>query len=51
MLETELFSGFMTEVEGGKVFSSPIMNVFLSDSGEVFAGAVSVSYLLDVAAR
>lgn len=51
MLETELFADLVTEVEGGKVFSSPVLNVFLSNSGEVYAGAVSVSYLLDVAAR
>lgn len=48
MLENELFADLMTEVEGGKVFSTPLVNVLLTDDGKVFAGAVSIDYLLSV---
>ncbi|MEY3587126.1 MAG: hypothetical protein RJB32_422 [Actinomycetota bacterium] len=51
MLENELFADLMTEVEGGRVFSTPVMNILLTDSGEVYAGSVKVEYLLEVAAR
>lgn len=51
MLETELFADLMTDVDGGKVFSTPIVNVLITDSGEVYAGAVTIAHLLAVAAR
>jgi len=51
MLETELFADLMTDVSGGVVFSTPVMNVLLTDSGEVFAGAVTIAHLQSVAAR
>lgn len=50
MLESELFSDLLVDVPGGVVFSTPLMNVFLSDSGSVWAGAVTVDYLLAIAA-
>ena len=51
MMENELFADLMTEVAGGKVFSTPLMNVLVLDSGEVYAGAVTIEYLQEVAAR
>jgi len=51
MLETELFADLMTDVDGGKVFSTPVVNVLITDSGEVYAGAVTIAHLLAVAAR
>jgi hypothetical protein len=41
----------MTPVDGGKVFSTPLLNVLVLDSGEVYAGAVTIEYLQEVAAR
>ncbi|MFY9304600.1 MAG: hypothetical protein WAO31_03755 [Rhodoluna sp.] len=51
LLENELFADLMTNVAGGKVFSTPVMNVLITDSGEVFAGAVTIGFLQEVAAR
>ena len=51
MMENELFADLMFQVDGGKVFSTPLMNVLVMDSGEVYAGAVTIEYLQEVAAR
>ena len=51
MMENELFADLMTPVDGGKVFSTPLLNVLVLDSGEVYAGAVTIKYLQEVAAR
>jgi outer membrane lipoprotein-sorting protein len=51
MMENELFADLMIQVDGGKVFSTPLLNVFIADSGEVYAGAVTIEYLQEVAAR
>jgi outer membrane lipoprotein-sorting protein len=51
LLENELFADLMTNVAGGKVFSTPVLNVLITDSGEVYAGAVTISFLQEVAAR
>ena len=49
MLSEGLFAELMTEVDGGKVFSTPVMNVLVTDSGDIYAGAVTVAHLLAVA--
>lgn len=51
LLENELFADLMIQVPGGKVFSTPLLNVLITDSGKVYAGAVTVSFLQEVAAR
>lgn len=51
LMENELFSDLMIQVEGGKVFSTPVMNVLITDSGAVYAGAVTIEFLQEVAAR
>lgn len=51
LLENQLFADLMTSVSGGKVFSTPVMNVLITDSGEVYAGAVTIAFLQEVAAR
>ena len=48
LMATELFADMLTEVPGGKVFSSALVNVFLTDSGEVYMGAVTIEFLLSV---
>ena len=45
----ELIQSLMTPVAGGMLFSTPLMNVFMTDSGDIYAGAVSVQHLLDTA--
>jgi hypothetical protein len=49
MLENELFEGLITEVEGGKLLSTPLVNILITDDGRILAGAVSVDYLISVA--
>lgn len=51
MLENQLFADMLKQVDGGRVFSTPIMNVLITDSGEVYAGSVNVDYLLELAKR
>jgi outer membrane lipoprotein-sorting protein len=51
LLENELFADLMTTVAGGKVFSTPVMNILITDSGKVYAGAVTIAFLQEVAAR
>lgn len=49
MLSSGLFAELMTEVDGGKFLTTPVMNVLVTDSGDVYAGAVTVEHLLAVA--
>jgi outer membrane lipoprotein-sorting protein len=51
LMENELFSDLMIEVAGGKVFSTPVLNVLVTDAGAVYAGAVTIEFLLELAAR
>ncbi len=51
MLENELLADFSTEVDGGTVLSTPLSNTLLTDTGEVYTGAVSVEYLLELASN
>jgi hypothetical protein len=50
-MENELFGDLMIQVAGGKVFSTPVLNVLVTDAGAVYAGAVTIEFLLEVAAR
>lgn len=50
MLEMELFQDLLIQVNGGQVFSTPLLNVLMTDDGRVFAGAVTIEHLLSVAA-
>jgi len=50
MLEMELFQDLLIQVDGGQVFSTPLMNVLMTDDGRVFAGAVSIDHLRALAA-
>lgn len=49
LLENELLGDLMVEVPGGQVFSTPLGNTLITDSGEVFSGAVTIDYLLQLA--
>lgn len=49
MLSEGLFAELMSDVDGGKAFSTPVMNVLVTDSGDIYAGAVTVAHLLAVA--
>lgn len=46
LMGTELFGDMFETVPGGKVFSTPLVNVLILDSGEVYAGAVTIDYLI-----
>ncbi len=49
LMENELFGDMFTEVAGGRVLSTALVNVLITDSGEVYMGAVTIDYLLSVA--
>lgn len=49
MLSEGLFAELMTAVDGGRVLTTPVMNVLITGSGDVYAGAVTVEHLLAVA--
>jgi hypothetical protein len=49
MFSEGLFAELMTVVDGGRVFSTPLVNVFVADSGDIYAGAVTVNHLLSLA--
>jgi outer membrane lipoprotein-sorting protein len=48
-LNSQFLEGIVVEVDGGQVFSTPIMNVFIADSGDIFIGAVTQESLLALA--
>jgi hypothetical protein len=50
LLSTELFADLMIAVEGGTVFSTPLVNILLTDAGKVYAGAVTLDHLVEIAA-
>ena len=49
MLSEGLFAELMTQVDGGKVFSTPVVNVLVTNSGDIYVGAVTVAHLIAVA--
>lgn len=49
MFSEGLFAELMTVVDGGRVFTTPLVNVFVADSGDIYAGAVTVDHLLSLA--
>mgnify|MGYP000014458095 CR=1 FL=1 len=49
MFESELFSEMTQQVDGGKVISTSLVNVLITDDGRVLAGAVNTDYLLEIA--
>jgi outer membrane lipoprotein-sorting protein len=51
LFENELFLDMMIQVPGGRVFSTPVLNVLITDSGEVYAGSVTIEFLRQVASR
>ena len=51
LLTNEFFQELMVSVDGGQVFSTPLMNVLLTDSGQVYAGAVTIDHLVSLASQ
>ena len=51
MVNREIFQDLMIPVSGGQVFSTPLFNVLLTDSGSVFAGAVTIDHLVQLTSR
>lgn len=49
LFETELFSEMTQQVAGGKVISTSLVNVLITDDGRILAGAVNTDYLLEIA--
>lgn len=45
----QLLSSLLKQVAGGVAFETPIMKVFISNDGRIFAGAVSLSHLQKLA--
>ncbi|MEY4972815.1 MAG: hypothetical protein RL399_772, partial [Actinomycetota bacterium] len=38
-------------VAGGRIFTTALLNIFFADSGDIYAGSVTVERLLAVAAQ
>jgi hypothetical protein len=51
MLENQILADMFVTVPGGKAFTTPVANVLLLDTGEIYAGAVTLEFLQSVAAR
>lgn len=49
-LDSPLLSSLSTKVAGGRLISSSLVNILLTDDGRVFVGSVSAARLQDVAA-
>lgn len=47
--DNQLLSSLLKPVAGGVAFETPIMKVFITDDGRIFAGAVSLSHLQKLA--
>ena len=45
----QILASLMTAVNGGMVFETPVMKIFLANDGRVFVGAVSLAYLQKLA--
>ena len=51
MLENQLLADMFVSVSGGRAFTTPVANVLILDTGEIYAGAVTLEFLQSVAAR
>jgi outer membrane lipoprotein-sorting protein len=47
--QNRLYKELTRKVAGGRVFSTALFNIYFADSGAIFAGAVTVEKLLEVA--
>lgn len=47
--ENRLYEELTRKVTGGRIFSTALFNIYFADSGAIFAGAVTVEKLLEVA--
>lgn len=50
MAENSLYLELTKPVAGGRVFSSTLLNIFIADNGDIYAGSVTVERLLKAAA-
>jgi outer membrane lipoprotein-sorting protein len=46
LLDSQFLEGLVQEIDGGKVFSTPVANAFMADNGDIYIGAVTVETLL-----
>ena len=51
ILDNDTFSNLTTKVAGGRVISTSLVNVLITDSGRIFAGSVTVESLLATASK
>jgi outer membrane lipoprotein-sorting protein len=49
--ENSLYKELTQPVDGGRIFTTALLNIFFADNGDVYAGSVTVERLLAVAAR
>lgn len=47
--DNALYLDLTKKVEGGRVFSSALLNIFIADNGDIYAGSVTVARLLEAA--
>jgi len=46
LLDNPVLADMLTDVAGGQAFTTPLVNVLLTDDGDVYMGAVSLDYLV-----
>jgi outer membrane lipoprotein-sorting protein len=50
-VNNNLYKELTKPLSGGRVFTSALMNIFFADSGDIYAGSVTVARLLEVASK
>lgn len=48
LLSNPIFEDLFKKIPGGKAFSTPLVNIAIMDSGEVYMGSVSLEYLISL---
>lgn len=49
--ENSLYLELTKAVAGGRVFTSTLLNIFIADSGDIYAGSVTIERLLEAASQ
>jgi outer membrane lipoprotein-sorting protein len=48
LMENPIFADLMETIPGGKAFSTPLVNIAIMDSGDIYVGAVTLEHLISL---
>lgn len=48
LMENPIFADLMETIPGGKAFSTPLVNIAIMDSGDIYVGAVTLEHLVSL---